>query len=149
MEPFEPSTDWPEWHRLHEEAFADHWGHEPADLQAFRDVVDGMPSPEIDRWRFVLVDGRRAGVCQTGGRYADEGGGWVHNLGVVPHARGRGAGRYVLEQVIAEYAADGRDWVGLGVDTQNVTGALRLYESVGMRPVLQIDAYRRRVSVDG
>lgn len=149
IEAFNPATDWVDWHRLLEESFADHWGHEPTDLPVFREWIDAMPEPEIERWRFVLVDGRRVGVCQTGGRYADEGGGWVHNLGVLADARGRGAGRYVLEHVIAEYAAHGRRWVGLGVDTENVTGALRLYESVGMRPVFQIDAYRRRVEAEG
>jgi hypothetical protein len=31
------------------------------------------------------------------------------------------------------------------VDTNNTTPALRLYESVGMRPVLVIDVWRREV----
>jgi hypothetical protein len=31
------------------------------------------------------------------------------------------------------------------IDTENVSGALRRYESVGMRPWMQIDAFRRRV----
>ncbi len=33
----------------------------------------------------------------------------------------------------------------LGVDTANVTGALRLYESVGMRATLQADILQREV----
>jgi len=51
--------------------------------------------------------------------------------------------------VLALYVADGRRWAGLTVDTENVTGALRLYESAGMRPWMQIDAFRRRVHADG
>jgi hypothetical protein len=31
----------------------------------------------------------------------------------------------------------------LGVDTENVTGALRLYESVGFRPVSKSTTYRK------
>ncbi len=54
-----------------------------------------------------------------------------------------------LEHALASYAGDGRRWAGLSVDTENVSGALRLYESAGMRPWMQIDAYRRRVRADG
>ena len=35
----------------------------------------------------------------------------------------------------------------LHVDLANVTNALGLYESVGMRPVLQIDAWTKRSPV--
>ena len=40
---------------------------------------------------------------------------------------------------------DGREWVGLAVDSENGTGAVRLYESVGMRRERQIYAYERDV----
>ncbi len=145
LEPFDPATDWAEWHAIFEASFADHWGHQAKSLADFRAGVESMDQPELERWRFARVDGRRAGVCQTSGRYADHGGGWVLNLGVLASARGRGVGRYLLEHALALYAADGRSWAGLGVDTENVTGALRLYESVGMRPSLQVDAYERQV----
>jgi mycothiol synthase len=145
LEPFDPATDWAEWHLIYQTAFADHWGHERSSLGDYQASIDAMDRPELDRWRFAVVDGRRAGICQTGGRYADHGGGWIHNLGVLSEARGRGVGRYLLEHALAAYAADGRSWAGLGVDTENVTGALRLYESVGMHPALQIDAYERTV----
>jgi mycothiol synthase len=55
----------------------------------------------------------------------------------------------VLEHKLASYAAAGRSWVGLGVDTENITGASRLYESAGMRSWIQVDAFRRRVRADG
>ena len=40
-------------------------------------------------------------------------------------------------------AAAGRVGTLLHVDTNNTTPALGVYESVGMRPVLVIDAWRR------
>lgn len=145
LEPFDPATDWEEWHSIFNASFADHWGHERRSLEDFRAAVEAMDEPELDRWRFARVDGRRAGVCQASGRYSDSGGGWILYLGVLRDARGRGVGRYLLEHALAAYAADGRTWAGLGVDTENVSGALRLYESVGMTPAMQIDAYERRV----
>ena len=36
----------------------------------------------------------------------------------------------------------------LHVDVANVTGALRLYESVGMRAVLEIDAWAKGEAVE-
>jgi mycothiol synthase len=148
LQAFDPGsdTDWRDWHTLQDESFSHHWGHETTSLDAFRQSVDAEEDPELDRWRFALVDGIRAGICQASGRFATEGGGWIRTLGVVASARGRGVGRYLLEHALASYASDGRNWAGLSVDTKNVSGALRLYESAGMRPWMQIDAYRRRVS---
>ncbi|HEX6335789.1 MAG TPA: GNAT family N-acetyltransferase [Jiangellaceae bacterium] len=145
LEPFDPATDWEEWYSIYDASFAEHWGHDRTSLADFRASVTAMDRPELDRWRFARVDGHRSGVCQTSGRYSENDGGWILNLGVLREARGRGVGRYLLEHALASYAADGRTWAGLGVDTENVTGALRLYESVGMSPALQIDAYERRV----
>ena len=114
-------------------------------LDSFHESVQAEDDPEFKRWRFAVVDGRRAGICQASGRFAEDGGGWIRNLGVVAAARGRGAALCLLEHALASYAADGRQWAGLGVDTKNVSGALRLYESAGMRPWRQVDAFRRRL----
>jgi ribosomal protein S18 acetylase RimI-like enzyme len=130
-------------------SFVEHWGYEPMDLSAFRESVTAEDDAEFGRWRFAVVDGARAGICQASGRFAVDEGGWIRYLGILPAARGRGAARYLLEHVLALYAADGRRWAGLSVDTENVTGALRLYESAGMRPWMQIDAFRRCVHADG
>lgn len=144
-----PHADWERWHSLWHQSFADHWGYEPTTVAAFRESVEAEDDPQFDQWRFAVVDGERAGICQASGRFAAENGGWIRNLGVVPWARGRGVGRYLLEHALASYAAGGLSWAGLSVDTENVSGALRLYESVGMRPWMQIDAYRRRMTVAG
>jgi mycothiol synthase len=151
LEDFDAGSDgdWAAWHAILLESFAEHWGYEVTSLAAWRGALDAEEDPEFARWRFAVVDGERAGICQASGRFASEGGGWIRNLGVVSAARGRGAGRYLLEHALASYAADGRRWAGLGVDTGNATGALRLYESAGMRPWMQIDAFRRRVRADG
>ncbi len=142
-------ADWSQWHQILLDSFSDHWGYEVTTLAAYRDSIAAEEDPEFARWRFAVVDGTRAGICQASGRFAAENGGWIRNLGVLASARGRGAGRHMLEYALASYAADGRTWAGLGVDTENVSGALRLYESVGMRPWMQVYAYRRRLKAVG
>jgi ribosomal protein S18 acetylase RimI-like enzyme len=71
--------------------------------------------------------------------------GWVANLGVRPRWRRRGLGEALLHASFAELYARGLRRVGLGVDAQNATGALRLYERVGMRQARRSDNWRKHL----
>jgi ribosomal protein S18 acetylase RimI-like enzyme len=72
-------------------------------------------------------------------RFGDTGLGWVSNLAVRSSHRRRGLGEALLRHAFRALYDRGLRRVGLGVDTENVTGALRLYERAGMRPILQND----------
>jgi ribosomal protein S18 acetylase RimI-like enzyme len=76
---------------------------------------------------------------------SDEELGWVGTLGVRANWRRRGLGAALLRHSFAELYARGRRRVGLGVDAQNVTGALRLYERAGMHVVTRSDNWQRGV----
>jgi GNAT superfamily N-acetyltransferase len=117
-------------------------------LPSFRESLVAEEDPEFERSRFGVLDGRRVWICQASGRFASEGGGWIRYLGVLPAALGRGIARYLLERALAPFATAGRRWAGLGVDTEKVSGPLQLYESAGMRPWTQVDAFRRRVHAE-
>jgi ribosomal protein S18 acetylase RimI-like enzyme len=80
---------------------------------------------------------------------ASDGGGWVRNLGVRPAYRGRGVARALLDQAFAIFHSRDFAWAGLGVDTQNETGAYRLYESVGMYVQYSADAWSVTVPAAG
>ena len=89
------------------------------------------------------ADGALGGICLC--RAHDDGDprlGYVGILAVNEGARRRGLGRALLQAAFACYHARGMRRVGLGVDAGNETGALALYEGVGMRPV------RRQVSLE-
>jgi mycothiol synthase len=58
--------------------------------------------------------------------------GWVKDLAVRPSDRGRGLGEALLRQAFGEFHRRGLGTVGLKVDADNPTGAVRLYERVGM-----------------
>jgi ribosomal protein S18 acetylase RimI-like enzyme len=64
---------------------------------------------------------------------------------VLKEARGRGAAKALLAEYFADTRRRGRTAAILHVDGANATGAVRLYESVGMRPTLHIDIWRRTV----
>ena len=56
-------------------------------------------------------------------------------IGVLPAARGRGVASALIAEVLHGAAQRDCATAGLGVDTENVTGALRLYEGLGFRAV--------------
>jgi ribosomal protein S18 acetylase RimI-like enzyme len=147
LEPFDPSDEhqWRELYRVVDVSFAQHWGYVPVAYEDYRADADAEPYPDLPLWRVARLDGRMVGVARASGRYAQEGGGWVSELGVLPDVRGRGVARALLQTSFEANRAAGRRYVGLGVDTENTTGAVRLYESVGMREDQQIYAYSRDV----
>ncbi len=76
---------------------------------------------------------------------SDTGLGWVGHLGVVPRRRGSGLGEALLRSAFHELHARGLRRAGLGVDAANPTGAVRLYERVGMRCVRRSDSWQLRL----
>jgi ribosomal protein S18 acetylase RimI-like enzyme len=66
--------------------------------------------------------------------------------------RKRGLGLALLNHSFGEFYRRGYRRVGLGVDAQNLTGALRLYEKAGMRadPARRFSVYEKelRLGVD-
>ena len=58
---------------------------------------------------------------------------WVNNLGVHREHRNRGLARLLLERHLIRAQADGYEGSMLGVDAASLTGANKLYESIGYK----------------
>jgi mycothiol synthase len=71
--------------------------------------------------------------------------GWVGSLGVRRPWRKRGIGLALLRHSFNEFYRRGKRKVGLGVDAQNLTGALRLYENAGMHIHQASDLYEKEL----
>ena len=69
--------------------------------------------------------------------------GYVGVLGVLKPFRGRGLAQLLLRRAFVHYRDLGRRATLLSVDASNATGAVALYERVGMTPVLVMEAYER------
>jgi mycothiol synthase len=122
------------------ETFADDWHFHEVSASNFNEFYVKQRYHDPALWLLAWDGDELAGfVLATSGRGADPELGWVGTLGVRPGWRRRGLGEALLRAAFAELYARGHRRVGLGVDTENVTGALRLYERVGMRPVLRSD----------
>ncbi|WP_188193422.1 GNAT family N-acetyltransferase [Nonomuraea sp. SYSU D8015] len=135
-----------EAHRVQQEGFAQHFGFVKVDYEPWYERRQAMSVTDWSQLTLARLDGRPAGVLIGNNQFvADEDCGYVATLAVLPEFRGRGLGRFLLSNAFAADAARGRKGTILHVDSNNTTPALGLYESAGMRQVLAIDVWRRRL----
>ena len=71
--------------------------------------------------------------------------GWVSELGVAPAWRRRGLGLALLRESFRRFRETGETVAALGVDSQNPTGATRLYERAGMRVLWRADVWEKEL----
>jgi ribosomal protein S18 acetylase RimI-like enzyme len=71
--------------------------------------------------------------------------GHVDSLGVLRPYRNQGLGLALLQHTFREYYQRGKKGVFLGVDGENLTGALRLYKKAGMQVQRQFDLYEKEL----
>ncbi|MEV6110246.1 GNAT family N-acetyltransferase [Streptomyces sp. NPDC051940] len=131
-------------HGLSQRAMAQHFDFQPTPYDKWLEDP-AVASLDWSLCWIASVDGRDAGVLL--GRDDREAMGWVSTLAVLDGARGRGLGGFLLRRAFAEFAARGRDTVGLGVDTRNASGALGLYERHGMGLHYAVDTWEVTVPV--
>jgi ribosomal protein S18 acetylase RimI-like enzyme len=130
-------------HEMEEQSFVEHYSHVPVDFGFWHSRLTEQGPDFVQVW-FGEVEGEPLGLMVTSRQFEpDMNAGYVRTLGVLPEGRGRGVAKALLRDAFARAQRAGRDAVLLHVDVANVTGALRLYESVGMRPVLEIDAWAK------
>ena len=72
--------------------------------------------------------------------------GWVDQLGVCRPWRRRGVATALLCISMRAFKSAGIDYVSLGVDTENLTGALRIYERVGFVSVKRFITFAKSLA---
>lgn len=125
----------------HNQAFADHWGSEPRDEEAWRFTVsDPLARPDLSA--VVLEAGTRNVAGYQLASHDPESAvtrgfreGYTELLGVRREFRGRGIAQALLADAMRRFAAAGMDKASLDVDSENPTGALALYLKMGYHAV--------------
>lgn len=117
-------------------AFADHWGSTPTPANRWNSWVRGFGS--FTEQSFVaLDDSDRIVAYSLNHRYAADDellgrrDGWIDNLGTLPEWRGRGIASALIVRSLHAFAAAGLTHASIGVDSDSLTGAIRLYKSLG------------------
>jgi mycothiol synthase len=119
-------------HAAGQEAFRDHYRPEELDLAEWLDFRFSRDDLDLALW-WVAWDGDE--VAGSVVAVETSMGGYIDELFVRRPWRSRGLGRALLLQACSELRHRGRPLAYLGVDSQNPTGAMHLYESAGFRPL--------------
>jgi mycothiol synthase len=120
-------------------AFADHWGATPLALDRWISMVRGFGAwPEQS---FIAVDDEdRVVAYSINHRYSADDellgrkDGWIDNLGTLPEWRGRGIASALIIRSLHAFAEAGLTHASIGVDSDSLTGAARLYRGLGFEP---------------
>ena len=148
---YSPETDAEAVYHAQTDSFRDHFGfvEEPFDegLKRFKHFWGQAGfDPSL---LFLAMDrpsGEIAGISLCPPHAIDDPEqGWVGTLGVLRPWRKRGIGLALLRHSFNEFYRRGKRKVGLGVDAQNLTGALRLYEGAGMHVHQTFDQYEKEL----
>ena len=120
-------------------AFADHWGSTPTSPHDWAQLVRGFGArPDLS---FVALDADGSVVAHcVNHRYEAEDAvvgrrdGWISSLGTRREWRGRGVASALIAASLHAFAAAGLTHASIGVDSESLTGAARLYRSLGFEP---------------
>lgn len=127
-------------------SFKGHFGFGPPPFDRWHQTHEQSSVFDWSQLTLAYVDGQPAAILLTSDSFVEtDNCGIIDDLGVLPFARGRGIAKYLLRTAFTQDQAKGRTGTLLHVDSNNTTGALNLYESVGMRSVLVIDKWCRTI----
>lgn len=133
-----------ELHAAQEEAFAHEWGHVARPYDEWRERAFDRPGIDPSLVPVVWAGDQ---IVAFSLNYAKRNGdwGWIGTLGVREGWRRRGLGLALLRESFRRFRDTGETTVALGVDTENPTGATRLYERAGMQVLWQADVWEKEL----
>jgi mycothiol synthase len=128
---------------IEQEAFREHFGFVPETYEQWRQRHFDEHDGDRAHWLLAIDGDTLVGFLRevVGGDVAQ-----IALLGTRPAWRGRGIATALLRTSFARIADGGHREVTLWVDSENETGAVGLYESVGMRPIVIDDTYELDLS---
>ncbi|HZG17776.1 MAG TPA: GNAT family N-acetyltransferase [Candidatus Bathyarchaeia archaeon] len=140
IDPFVKGSDEQVVYEAYVESFADHWDFA---VPPFEKWVEKTQLPTFDeRWWMIARDSKGAvagfALCRMREDLL-----FIEQIGVRRPFRGRGLALALLQYVFEASYCAGQALVSLGVDAANPSGAYRLYEKVGMKPVHEISIYEK------
>lgn len=139
------------WVAMFNQSFVDHWNHNPMTLEDYRyyvalseynptlDLVMETPTGKLVTFCYSSIDpeynerlGRKEGhICLLGTRRG---------------YRRQGLARTLLSEGLQRLKAEGMETATIGVDSQNPTGAVALYQSVGFAEDFRSTVFRKVVA---
>jgi ribosomal protein S18 acetylase RimI-like enzyme len=133
-----------------QEAIRDHWGSTEGTEAEYQQFLTDPMCNDTSLWRVAWDGDQVAGqvrsfINQESNERLGQRRGWVEFISVRRPWRRRGLARALIAASFPLLRARGMTEGQLGVDTENPSGALGLYESVGFRPAARSTTYRKRL----
>ena len=132
-------------HETEKESFSDHYGYTPQPFEEWWHFRTQFNQPEPELWLLAMDGDEVAGMALVASQRAGQPDlGWISSLGVRRPWRRRGLAQRCSSTPSGCWRSAAAR-AGLGVDSQSLTGATRLYEKAGMRVVREFYEYERVV----
>lgn len=129
------------YHEVHQDSFSQHFGFMPRQFDEWSDlVIRDKDEINMQAW-LISVNSYPAGFVDFNDEQLHNDSGYISGLGVRQAFQGKGLGEALLRHAIQVNSELGRSKLCLSVDAGNESGALRLYEKVGMKPISEWHQY--------
>lgn len=153
MIPFRPELDLQTLEAAND-AFRDNWGFIPVSVDEWRLWFTGHPSFRPDLTYLAVAEGLNQkeviGLCIS--RVMEENNrsegileGWIQEVAVRRGWRGKGIATALLCASMQAFKVIGLKYAGLAVDTENLTGALRIYERLDFKEIQKFITFLKKV----
>ena len=131
------------------EAFRDHWNYVPRSDEHYQTWLgEDVFQPEVWKVAWDIATGQVAGMVlgfileEQNAKFQCRRG-WTEDICVRRPWRRRGLAHALIAASLRELKARGMTEAALGVDAENLSGALQLYEGMGFKPVRRNTLYRK------
>jgi GNAT superfamily N-acetyltransferase len=136
------------------EAFRDHWGFAEPPASAYEQWLEDPVAMMPELWQIAWDGDQVAGQVRSFINHkenAEQGRlrGYTEDISVRRPWRRRGLAQALILRSLHILQKQGMTEAALGVDTENVSGALRLYERCGFRPARSGSIYRKAFGLGG
>ena len=136
---------------LSNETFSEHYNYRPDTVEETRYFLEEDPIFKEQEWLFTYLENKPVGYVGVGidQKYNEEKNtkaGWILSIGVLKPYRLKGIGTRLMIEGMRLLKARGMTEALLGVDDQNPTKAIKLYEKVGFKATRKDIAYEKAIS---
>jgi len=134
--------------RLGNETFSEHYNFRPASLEETRFFLIDDPIFKEQEWLIANLQGSPVGYVGVGvdSKYNEEKStlaAWILDIGVLKQHRRNGIGTRLMIEAMKLMKTKNMTEAMLGVDDQNPTKAIKLYEKVGFTAARKDIAYQK------
>jgi ribosomal protein S18 acetylase RimI-like enzyme len=136
---------------LSNETFSEHYNYRPDSVEETRYFLEQDPIFKDQEWILTLLQNKPVGYVGVGidQKYNEEKNtrcGWILSIGVLKPSRLKGIGTRLMIEGMKLLKTKGMTEAMLGVDDQNPTKAIKLYEKVGFQAARKDIAYIKAIN---